>query len=979
MNSRNIWLALCWLFCIFNLKLLIDDWYLISYNIVEKNDDLYDKDVNFLVCTSFETIKSKNQLQFEHLPEKVTVKEFLKYAIRSVEHRLNISNYFKPERSSIFAGRVCFNIDKADLETGVPFSKFGKIYDFLFYIYSNGKHPFSYEYVYVKDDDLDYFVLKIHKQKVFTQRFLDDSNCSTPEQQLASNRFMCLNKCYKRIDRSEFCYYQFDEEGSLNPNLILGEQPTIAANQVHKELLQNLSRRYESCFDQCKESNCFLEIYNTGRVRESYYERFQNEESKEKIFLELTFFKPFYSGVYLFYQQLFGLIALFTGTCVVETSPFLLHLLIKQLKPTYRRRLRPILYKFKSILTILCLIFFVDQSMDMYRVYKFQSNYPNETMIFDFTSAIDAPISVVVCFPIEGLVFNDSKIVRNRNRELVENYTFNEIERMTNRWESKVADVQLTITNRSKLFDYEISDDVLFKSCTFHGVKLLARCFRIEVRIQLFRYKTMMSIFFMNIRFRDPHWKLYVVDRSQPFTTDLYELKGEYYVAKVLMQRSPKSKKSNCTNHANNGELNCRSRKSCIDRCRNKLFYGNYSAIPMNSVVDRNEFDSSILEHAKFIDKYDSLIESDCSTMFGQDCNYVVYIETFRTTYSYSNRSIFLNLGFFKFVRKEMEATVLKLTINIFNLEALLFGSNIASGLCVLSYSLKRKLKSKWYRLYRLLIFAVCFAGFLIHNTFVFQSIINSDLVENGFFKMVEDYKLPNIIYCVPYDKRKVDKNHKMTGRYLDDVITKHLNYAALFEKIVYFSEGNLKVYQISNRTTSFENEIYLNHFYFYHLKCFEIEFKVLINEEDLFFTPGKIILAVHFNKQLYNLTNHIFFSYRTSESKQISGNYRFKIGPSNSIPNMYHKHELVFENFEIKQEDRFELLKINLFKNLFYKKTDLNEVDEYLKNIKETFETNYDITTRHILLEKDAFGRAIENELFKQYYVQGEFNRGCV
>ena len=218
-----------------------------------------------------------------------------------------------------------------------------------------------------------------------------------------------------------------------------------------------------------------------------------------------------------------------------------------------------------------------------------------------------------------------------------------------------------------------------------------------------------------------------------------------------------------------------------------------------------------------------------------------------------------------------------------------------------------------------------------------------------------------------------------MTGRYLDDVITKHLNYAALFEKIVYFSEGNLKVYQISNRTTSFENEIYLNHFYFYHLKCFELEFKVLINEEDLFFTPGKIILAVHFNKQLYNLTNHIFFSYRTSESKQISGNYRFKIGPSNSIPNMYHKHELVFENFEIKQEDRFELLKINLFKNLFYKKTDLNEVDEYLKNIKETFETNYDITTRHILLEKDAFGRAIEDELFKQYYVQGEFNRGCV
>lgn len=64
MNSK-IWFFLCFLFLIFNLKLLNDDSYLVSYVIVEKTNELYenaDELTKFLICFELQKIKKKDKL-----------------------------------------------------------------------------------------------------------------------------------------------------------------------------------------------------------------------------------------------------------------------------------------------------------------------------------------------------------------------------------------------------------------------------------------------------------------------------------------------------------------------------------------------------------------------------------------------------------------------------------------------------------------------------------------------------------------------------------------------------------------------------------------------------------------------------------------------------------------------------------------------------------------------------------------------------
>ena len=63
MNYR-IWYSLCLLFLVYSLKLLIDDYYLVNYVIVEREDELYDDHTNYLLCAYLSDIKENNNLKY---------------------------------------------------------------------------------------------------------------------------------------------------------------------------------------------------------------------------------------------------------------------------------------------------------------------------------------------------------------------------------------------------------------------------------------------------------------------------------------------------------------------------------------------------------------------------------------------------------------------------------------------------------------------------------------------------------------------------------------------------------------------------------------------------------------------------------------------------------------------------------------------------------------------------------------------------
>ena len=93
-KMNKLWLSLCLFFCIYNLKLLIDDCYLINYRIVEENDPLYNNETNFLLCSEFSDIRNNNNLSEIITNHLVDTKTFLNYSILSIETKLGIKNYF---------------------------------------------------------------------------------------------------------------------------------------------------------------------------------------------------------------------------------------------------------------------------------------------------------------------------------------------------------------------------------------------------------------------------------------------------------------------------------------------------------------------------------------------------------------------------------------------------------------------------------------------------------------------------------------------------------------------------------------------------------------------------------------------------------------------------------------------------------------------------------------------------------------------
>lgn len=78
-------------------------------------------------------------------------------------------------------------------------------------------------------------------------------------------------------------------------------------------------------------------------------------------------------------------------------------------------------------------------------------------------------------------------------------------------------------------------------------------------------------------------------------------------------------------------------------------------------------------------------------------------------------------------------------------------------------------------------------------------------------------------------------------------------------------------------------------------------------------------------------------------------------------------------EMFEVIKNDLFYLLK-NLFKDplaLIYEDQNLNEVNEYIRNLLFNFNKTIKMVTTSLPLKSSKFNSTIDNELFEQFYRQ--------
>ena len=819
--------------------------------------------------------------------------------------------------------------------------------------------------------------------------------CFTYQDQLASNRYDCLNKCFKDLKVKQ-SFYDSNGYETFGLNLIMKEDKNQFTQQINNDEIESddilafygINKSYaSSCLTKCPENDCFWETYNTITIPKYYYDDYLSKEGKDKIDLQTIIYLAYYS-MNDFYAQLFGLIALFTGCTVVNLLTKIINWLIEKIQNKYRnqncryvekylkyinRYIKLTFSKSRLIIILISLIFVLVQSGLMINDFRFKSTHPNKTNSLTYSSD---PFSIVVCFPIELVWIASRKESNFKNFEILESNNFSEIELMTKSMlEENIDFIEINYGFYKINFNRTASKEVIFKNSTFFNQSFLSRCYRIEFEIkEELKYKTILPLSTLKLEFNTLYWQVYLIEKNRPFTSNLINFRGFFFVRKRSKISLKTSKKSNCVDYSKKNNSRCSNRKHCIDQCINKKIYEKYNSLTIHSVIDKDELKSNFnLTQIKFNETKDLTIETDCINTFNRpDCNDVLFEESLEYTCKLRYYYLPIKLNYENLEEKEFEQSSLKLFLNLVNLISIFFGLNAISILLIALSNLKRFLKLKWYKVFIILVIVVCSIMFLLNNIMVFQTIIEGDLIKNEYFTKLDKYNLPNSIYCFKYNNSKIDKNTKITGEHLNQ-LTSDLTFKNVFKKIAFFNKTHYQLLNIDELNTTTNSNFYSNseisiaHFYYLNLKCFEINLKISFKEEDFYFTDSKLVLDAHLNADIYRQHPFAYFLYRENESKQIGGSHLYQIGKPPEESDYKYNYEIEFQLIKIKREDKFEFLKNPV--SFFFETTAINDATNYLETMKQKYKNKYGLASRDTLL--DDFKFEIDDLLFKQLYLQ--------
>ena len=384
------------------------------------------------------------------------------------------------------------------------------------------------------------------------------------------------------------------------------------------------------------------------QIKEYYYKNILLKEKFDKIDFHTRIYKAFYS-TNDFWLQWFGLIALFSNTSLVYLLPFLVILLAKKLKILNHKYFILIFPKFKIFLVIFSLIFILIQSLLMVKEYDFKSKYPNKTGNLNFQFE-NQPILLTICYPIENLTINESKILKNSSFQQIEQITENGNIKFI---ENKTLYYGLT---KSKL-RWNANGKFLFKTIILYNQSFLSRCFPAKIQFEKARYKSMITFNRLIIYFKTKYFEVYLSRKDNPFTSETANFKGEFYANIGVTKYSIYSKKSNCLDYKEAEILNCDNQYSCVDRCISIKYFEKYKNINTRSIIDKDHFTKNQWSTSFPNDDESSynLIEKECFKLFDKvDCQKTYFYESSKTSYNYNPNRLTLNLNFEKRTAKEL-------------------------------------------------------------------------------------------------------------------------------------------------------------------------------------------------------------------------------------------------------------------------------------------------------------------------------------
>ena len=212
-----------------------------------------------------------------------------------------------------------------------------------------------------------------------------------------------------------------------------------------------------------------------------------------------------------------------------------------------------------------------------------------------------------------------------------------------------------------------------------------------------------------------------------------------------------------------------------------------------------------------------------------------------------------------------------------------------------------------------------------------------------------------------------MDPNHRVTGKYLDD-LTDDLTFQRAFWKIRYNNRTHWKELDIrglNSTSSSFYSspELELTHFYYRGLKCFKTSLKVSYVEEDFLLLTDKIVLELYLNRRFANEMQQTYFLHQQDDSREIGGGFFHFIGKFSHLSSHHYAYKIEFELFRILQKDLFEMAKDP--RRLFQERVQVNDA-KTVEEMRERFEKDHNLTTDHLPLD-GHFDAEVDNELYEQ------------
>ena len=932
MKIPKVWYTLCVLFCTYSLSILIGEQYRLTYL-----SESIENRTHLLGCRKLKDFyPNETTINLDRLRDHL-YRHLLRQSSNAAQNRSKffhsigklVLNQTRPSDLRIWNNFVCCAVS-TDFDSPRAIHLWALLRpDEPKFVFDANTFDFSATY------------LNEPSQLVVLNRGWPYTNCYQ-----RNSRFYCLNECFKRRFRLSRYYYDGGETGLIQ--LTYGRNRSIEKSEA-------------KCFKQCKRENCRI----TNFLSNSYSSKIKAEAFKAYPMV----------GAFDYCTQLLGLVCLFSNISLLKLLLISFRSIdFKVKKDRTSRRCLVYLKLIKLITLSVTMVAFSSLLARMVLDYQYRRDNPVRKMAITNLIRPNATINLVLCVP----VYSNS---RNKLPFYLPNVHYNlslsELEKGTaDALDRVLKKISLNYQNKTTQIHYVLQNKVLF---LFHSSSF-SRCFQICAHPVEPVYQSLLSISKLQIKFRIPSHKIrsFLLTDHETFNQKSFRHKREETFRKRIIE----SQKARCIDYrVSYAHLNCTSRWSCVDSCVSRRLLNQYHNITIKPASLQTKGNLIIVDK----DRFSSVEWETCRVYLGKKDGKDILVDVLKKCQrEVANEKACVEINFeysagieqpdekieeidmyYEVIRSTEELpSWYKLLLDMLNLQSIFFGLTAFELLRMISVMLKmRRNKTSL-----LLISCICSAGFAYQIYHVFDAIINRHLTQSQYYKLLKDTEMPLVVFCFSYNVSSIDKNHKLTGNYLQK-LTQEIGAPMIFNRIAYLNELN-EWSELKRESIDF--------FFFVDKKCFTIRTEVSKYQRDQFYFSGdKVVLKVNFSESVRLTERVTHFMTKARDAMQFSKIVGLKFRESYFFQKYsFHvdkRYKISQESFVVIYEDKFNFIKFLIKSPLsaFRGQVDLNDVRSYFSSLLRGYQNTLHLVTLNMPIRRSLFNYPIDDDLFAEYNSQ--------